>query len=110
MTMAVRSELVYGQVPQLAGLGEIYVVGTYTAKMEVNEIDSNGNVIGRRTVQTITVVRNDDGVYAIPGDLTTQQIPLHELRDIVPKDLYRKMENASNRGKRRRRKGKTSQK
>lgn len=106
--MAVRSELVYGQVPQLAGLGEIHIVGTYTAEMEVNEIDSNGKVVGRRTVQKITVVRNDDGVYAIPGDLTTQLLPWHELKDVVPKDLYQKMENALKRGKRRRKKTKTS--
>ena len=108
MTMPVKGELLYGQVVPTTGLGEINIIGKFSATMEVNETDGQGNVVGRKTVRYVTLIKNDDGVFAVPGDIETQRIPLHELKNIVPKDTYREMQNAMRRNKRRSRNVKTS--
>lgn len=100
--MAVRSELKYDQNVPLTGQGEIVNLGTYTASFELNQTDAQGNIIGKRTVQKVTLIRTDEGLFAVPGDMETQQIPWHELRDILPDKALGEMQKAIKRGKSRR--------
>src|SRR3989344_3853424 len=106
--MAVRRELVYGPVIPAAGQGEIKNLGVFTGKMEVNETDAQGRVIGRKTVARVTLVGTDEGVFVVPGDIgSAAGIPWHEVKSILPKDIVKQMQNALRREKRQRRSLKT---
>ncbi len=100
--------MVYEQLVPDSGLGVVRKLGVFTGRMEIVERGPQGEEIGRRTIQRVTLVTTDNGVFAIPGDMETSQIPWYEFRNVVPEDILKQMEKALNRGKDRRRKTKQS--